>query len=321
MAFRVAEDDVLPVVAGLLGAIDVADGPQQEQLAVLGSIVRHLLHRPDLELDSVRPLGPTELNDALSDPASAERFHWLLVTLETCRHPLGEEQVDQVERYLDALGVDGPDREVFRDLVRVGTSRAAEDFRRFLDTTLAERVEPPLRHLPVVPDGPEPELAARLSMLGELPEGSLGRAFIDFHTRNGLPVPGSTASPINHFFVGHDMTHTIAGIEPTGPGEVALSAFQMAAEDTTLNTAALLASLVVHEAGFERAPSVAAESGILATPGAAELLGQELGRGADCTADFSLVDHLELAPLPLAEVRERFGVRPPVDPDDGHHCW
>ena len=57
------------------------------------------------------------------------------------------------------------------------------------------------------------------------------------------------------------------------------------------------------------------------TPGAAELLGQEMGRGAACTGDFSLVDHFELAPLPLTEVRERYGVPAPVDPDDGHHCW
>ncbi len=321
MGFRIADEDVERVVAGLLGAVDVDDGPQDEQLAVLDSIVRHLLGRPDLDLAAVQPLGPDELALAVTDPTSRTRTHWLLVTLEACRHPLGPSQVDSVERYLDALGVDGPDREVFRDLVHVGTDRAAADFRRFLDTTLAERVDPPLRAVAPVADAPEPELADRLCAFAELPDGSLGRAFLDFHTRNGIPVPGVEASPINHFFVGHDMTHTIAGIEPTGPGEVALSAFQMAADDTALNTAALLASLVVHEAGFERSPSVAAEAGILATPGAAELLGQEMGRGAACSADFSLVDHFELAPLPLAEVRRRFGVGAPVDPDDGHHCW
>ena len=92
-------------------------------------------------------------------------------------------------------------------------------------------------------------------------------------------------------------------------------------DDNEVNRGALLASLVVHEAGFARSESSAAEAGVLATPGAAELLGQEMARGAACTADFSLVDHMALFERPLAEVREEFGVGRPPDPDDGHHWW
>ena len=321
MGFRVAAEDVDAMVAGLCGVVDVDGGPTDEQAAVLRAVVIHLLGRPDPDLGAVVALSPSELADAIDDDTTRRRFHELALTLEACRHPQQAEQVERVEAYCDALGVDGPDRVIFRDLVRVGTDQAAADFRRFLDRTLSQRVDESLRDVPVVVDAPEPELAATLLAFAELPDGSLGRAFIDFHTRNGLDVPGVSASPINHFFVGHDMTHVIAGIEPTGPGEVALSAFQMAVDDSPLNTAALLASLIVHEAGFERSPSVGAERGILAVPGAATLLGQELARGAACTADFSLVDHAALAPLPLAEVRSRFGVRPPVDPEDGHHWW
>jgi len=126
---------------------------------------------------------------------------------------------------------------------------------------------------------------------------------------------------MNHFFVSHDMTHVIAGIEPTGAGEVALSAFQMGMNDNDVNASALLASLVVHEAGFAAPPSVKAEERILDEPGAADLLARELARGSQCTDDFSLADHLALADRPLAEVRARFGVEPPTDPHDGHHCW
>lgn len=321
MGFSIISDDVDAVVAGLLGAVDVEGGPTDEQLTVLRAVVTHLLRRDDIDLSLVEPLGPDALAAALTDPVTGRRTHELLVTLETCRHPLSAAQVESVERYCDALGVHGPDRQIFRDLVRGGVERAAMDFRRFLDDTLSARVDPPLRDRPAVEDRPESELAATLLAFADLPAGSLGRAFLDFHTRNRLTVPGVEASGMNHFFVGHDMTHTIAGLEPTGPGEIALSAFQMAVDDSPLNVAALLASLVVHEAGFERSPSVAAESGILADPAAAELLGAELARGAACTSDFSLVDHVALAPLPLAEVRERFGVRPPLDPHDGHHCW
>jgi len=42
MAYAVAEDEVEPVVRGLLGLIDVDGGPTTEQLDVLWSITSHL---------------------------------------------------------------------------------------------------------------------------------------------------------------------------------------------------------------------------------------------------------------------------------------
>jgi hypothetical protein len=260
MGFRVPDHLVEPFVAGLCGVMDVDGGPTPEQTAVWRAVVTHLLGRGDLASTGVEPIDPPATATALDDALTRQRFHELALTLETCRHPLTSAQVDRVEEYCDALGVDGPDRAIFRDLVRAGTEQAAADFQRFLDRTLGDRVEPQLRHVPIVADAPEPELAETLLAFASLPDDSLGRAFVDFHTRNRLAIPGVAASPINHFFVGHDMTHVIAGIEPTGPGEVALSAFQMAVDDTPLNTAALLAALVVHEAGFERSPSVGAEA-------------------------------------------------------------
>lgn len=53
-----------------------------------------------------------------------------------------------------------------------------------------------------------------------------------------------------------------------------------------------------------------------------DFLGEGLARGAKCTVDLSQVDHLSIAHLPLAQVRERFSMgatavaseasRPPV---------
>ena len=97
--------------------------------------------------------------------------------------------------------------------------------------------------------------------------------------------------------------------------------YEMAMDDNDVNRGALLASLVVHEAGFAGSESSAAEAGTLADPAAADLLGQEMERGAACLADFSLADHMSMFDRPLAEVREQFGVVPPADPSDGHHHW
>ena len=319
MQFSLAPELVEPVVRGLLGGIDVDGGPSDEQLLVLDALVRHLWHRDDL-VGRVAPLGPHEVAAAVADPVARRRFHEVLLTLEVCRHPLTAAQVDRVEEYGAALEFEGPDLQILRDLADQGVGAAAADFARFLDGNLARRHEPSLRSVPVTVE-PEPELADRMRGLADLPEGTVGRGLVEFYRRAGLTLPGVEGSAMNHWFVAHDTTHVIAGIEPTGPGEIALSAFQMAMDDNDVNRGALLASLVVHEAGFAGSASSAAEAGTLADPAAAELLGQEMERGAGCLADFSLADHMAMFDRPLAEVREEFGVAPPADPADGHHCW
>ena len=319
MSFGVPPAVLEPFIAGLLGAIDVDGGPTSEQLSVLSAIAAHVWHREDL-VHSVEPLGPREVAEQIKDSVTRRRFHEVLVTLEVCRHPLTRAQARRVEEYGSTLHFEGPDLKIFRDLVDRGIGAASADFKRFLLGNLDARIEPRLRELAVTTE-PEPELVARLRPMGDLPAGTLGRAFMDMYERNGIPLPGIEGAKMNHWFVAHDMTHVIAGIDTTSAGEVALSAFQMAMNDNEVNRGALLASLVVHEAGFAQSTKVHSESAILDTPGAAELLGREMARGAACFADFSLIDHLVIAHRPLEEIRAEFGVLPPVDPDDGHHCW
>lgn len=321
MSLRLDSDRVEPMVAALLGAIDVNGGPTDEQLGVLEAVTSHLWERPELDLSSMRTLSPEAAARQIANPIERRTFHEILVALEACRHPLTVEQLERAEQYGRALSVTGAEVTMFRDLVQAGTERAAADFARFLDTTMPLRFEPTLRDLPVSATEPEQELIDLLFALRELPEGTLGREFFDFHARNGLPVPGVEGSTLNHFYVAHDMTHVIAGIGTTAAAEVALSAFQMAMDDNDANVAALLSSLIVHEVGFGQAGKVASETHTLADSGAAALLASELARGSRCTADFSVIDHLAIAEVPIAEVRAQFGVQPPTDPFDGHHHW
>ena len=310
------------VIAGLLGGIDVEDGPTDEQLRVLGAIAAHVWDRPEVDLARVHRMGPEELADRLVDPDHRNAFHELHLTLEACRHPQSQAQVEAVRRYADALEVDGEDLAMFALLVNESVEAAAADYQRFLKVSLPERFEPSLAELPVDPEHPEVALAEKLGTFAEYGPDTLGRAYLRFYERSGLHLPGVDPSAINHFFVSHDMTHTIAGISTTVAGEVALSAFQFAMNNSRINRAALLASLVAHEAGFAHPKHLAvADTAALADEQASLLLARELRRGGRCRADFSLVDHFELAPLPLAEVRKEFGVVAPEEPLDGHHWW
>ena len=312
---------VEPMVAGLMSGIDVADGPGDEQLAVLRALTSHYFARPDLDLATLPSMTPSELAVIIVDPRERRLFHHIHVALEACRHPQDAEQVTAVADYAEALDVDGPDLELFRSLVDQGLDQAAVDYHRFAGNMLPKRSEPTLAGTGVL-DRPEPELTLRLEAFADLPEESLGRAYLRYYDRTGFDLPGAGVSQMNHFYVAHDMTHVIAGVATTSQGEVALSGFMVGMDDNEVNFSAFLASLIIHEAGFGAPTSITvAESRTLAAPGAADLLGQEMARGAACTGDFSLVDHFALAPLPLDEVRRQFGVRPPDDRGDGHHWW
>ena len=106
------------------------------------------------------------------------------------------------------------------------------------------------------------------------------------------------------------MNHVISGYEPTGPGEIALGAFTLAMNDNDANWIQFVANLSIHEAGLVHHGAILPKDTTLTRPGATELLGEALWRGAQCHADFSQADHLALAEWPLDTVRAHFGVPP-----------
>ncbi len=320
MALIVAPSLVEPMARGLLGSVMANEGPTLEQRRLLQAFVRHLWGRPDLAVDRLEPLAPAELVIALPDPQDRQTFHQLQLTLEFCRHPLTPEQLQLGETYAETLGVSSAARIVAKDLLDQGMEQAAADVARTFNRFLPLRSEPSLAGEAASATEPELDLARRIQAFSQLPEGSFGRGLMHYYERFGIPIPGLEACTLNHFYVAHDSTHVIAGIAVTDAGEIALSAFQLAMQDNPINQSALLASLITHEAGFVSAnPTIQPVSASLDTPLAAQILAQEMARGSRCSGDFSLVDHFSLAEMPLEEVRRRFHVQAPADPDDGHH--
>jgi hypothetical protein len=310
----VEPDLVEPVTRALLGAIDVDGGATDEQMDVLRAVVAHLWERPTLDVSTLAPLGPDEAAAAITDPAARRRLRELMVTLELCRHPESAAQVERVEQYAAALGFDGPELEIARDWIDEGIERATADFDRFYGENLEALSEPSLRAGYLTIDRPDLELAQRLESLHDLPEGTLGHAYIEFYRRNDITVPGADVHTPAHY-VSHDMNHVISGYEPTGPGEIALGAFTLAMNDNDANWIQFIANLAIHEAGLVQHGAIAPKNSTLTRPGATELLGEALWRGAQCTADFSQADHLAMAEWTLDDVRAHFGVpAPPVRP-------
>ena len=308
---RVIDDSMVePVARALLGAVDVDGGATDEQRAVIAAIVASYWERPDLALDTLAPLDPDGAAAVITVAAHRARVRELMVLLELCRHPLSEAQVHRVDEYAAAFGQTGPGLIVARTLVREGAEQAMADYYRYIGDVESAMAEPSLRdQYTAALDAPDLELAARLHALHDLPVGTLGYEYVEFYRRNGITLPGDDPN-MPAVFVAHDMCHVIAGYEPTGQGEIALGAMQLAIADTDAHWVGFLGNLAVHEAGFLSSESLVAKTATLTREGAPEMLARAMWRGSRCTGDFTTADHLAMVDVPLSEVRDRFGVPP-----------
>jgi len=311
VSFAPGDADVF--IAGLLGAIDVDDGPTDEQLAVLRAFAAHLWQRPDLDVGAVTPLRPHEVADAVTAPEERLRFCEMAMTLELCRHPQSPAQVACVEECATALGVTGLAVETTRTALERGAEVVAVDLERIYGEILPEVSERSLRDRYLRLDAPDPALADQLRALADLPAGSLGHAYLAFYARNGFELPGDDVHLPAHY-VNHDMNHVITGYEPTAPGEIARSAFLVAANASRHNWLEFLLTMSIHESGVLTHGEIHAKFATLSRPGVSDLLGEGLDRGRQCTVDLSQVDHLAIAGESLAAVRARFNVVPLAHP-------
>ncbi len=317
----VAPRELAPVlVAGLLGVADVEAGPTSEQLMVIHSVARHLWR---VDPATCSAAAPGEIAAAVSDVSMRRRFVQLAIVVSFCRHPNLSEQVARVESYAAALDIHGDQLDVLHSWISRSTEQASADFVRTYDGYI------PLLSDTVAPPTGDGEILPELEALRELPGGTLGWAFFEFYARNGFHIPGPH-TPEPAYYINHDMNHVIAGYEPTGPGEVSLGAFKLAMSDTDANWMAFMANLLIHEAGLLKHGSTsqfipyggdiypdAQGQGVMHLPGAADMFGEALERGAATTKDFSHIDHLAIAHRQLVDIREEYGVIPRSDGKDG----
>ena len=126
-----------------------------------------------------------------------------------------------VESYAFHLGgADGPGLTLARELIRDGADTRAGRLHAVQRRDHGGHRRA-LAHRRAHGQGrPRARAAARLRSFHDLPEGTLGRAYVEFCDRNNLTLPGD--NPLQPaVFVAHDMTHVITGYEPTGAGELA----------------------------------------------------------------------------------------------------
>mgnify|MGYP006267377619 CR=1 FL=1 len=300
---------VEPAARTILGAIDLGDGGTDKQRRLLQSVVAKVWERPDIDIDQLEPFTPAQAAAHFDTPIVRSRLRKFLVLFEFCRHPFTQEQIELVDSYETALGDDGHDEglRLARDFVREGLPKAIEDVQRVSAGSVTELSEVAIADHYSEMDMKAPELADELRRFAELPPGTLGREYYDFYFRNSFELPGEGhGSPA--FFVRHDMCHVIAGYGPTSPEELALSAFHVGMRDDEVNWNFLIISLAALELGLFNSENFEGKTDILDRDGAMELMVEGFVRGSHCTDDFSVMDHLAEAHLPVEEIRARYGV-------------
>lgn len=308
-------DLVEPAARVLRTAIDTGDGGTPTQRRLFQLLASSVWHRPDLELESLEPITPMEVVGVFDDEVAVWRLRQMLVLFEVLRHPQTEAQVALVDGFALALGGDDEGLRLVRGILHHETGQAVEHLReawsrgrdRMSEQTVMARYEAIDEAID------DPELAARMRAFRDLPRGTLGREYIEFYLENHFQIPGEgVAHP--GFFIHHDMSHLVAGLGPSAPGEMALGGFHLGMEDNEDHWIGFVTGLAAYELGALGGEDFESKEGVLEREGAIELLVESFLRGTHCTSNFSEVSLLELADLPISEVRARFGVRPPREP-------
>ena len=184
----------------------------------------------DLALESLTPREPGALAAALPDEEAAATAGRVLAVMALADGGLDAAKVDLVGRYAAALGL-------HEDYVRLLTEAAHGELAAATACMVRKNIRsfPRLDHaeglafadvfMPYRGEAADPELAGRYAALGELPDGTFGRAFVDHFHRNGFAFPGDPAGLAEGFTTPHDSSHVIAGYSTSQAGEICVSTF------------------------------------------------------------------------------------------------
>lgn len=277
-----------------------------------------IILRTSHDIDALAPITPDELAAGMTDPALRRQFvDGMLVMSLTAGIP-PDAQIDVVDRFARALGVETPYVRDLHLLARRQMLLFRLDFMRrshlvdalrqqYEDTGLLGTIKAVLGSRGALED---PAVTAPYLALGDLPAGTLGRALFDHYRGNGFPFPGE-----RHGFpeagIYHDLAHVLSGYGTDSQGELQIGGFVTGFRRNN-PIAVLLFVMLTFSAGVNVTPLPQPHvEGLLAEPGLAEKVLRAVERGAAVNVDLS--DHWDFWPLlarPLDDVRRELNVLP-----------
>lgn len=320
-----------PAELALLGAMTaVAERGSHDTdkaTTLVDAAARHVFGRVGFESSSPRP-SPDELAAAL-DEAQRPLAVEFLVLVPYCDSSVDAAEVDRVQDYATALGVD-PD--ALEDLHRVNRGHIGRLFFDYMrraaggvkmkgdDRGILRRTWDEVHQYLG-----DPELTQRYLPLASYPEGTLGRTFFDFYRARGFALPGEKHS-LGDEVVSHDCCHILSGFNTDGAGEIDVAAFEAGMKSDDFGWEMVMEVILDFQLGIDFG---------LALVGYASktdeldpdkvMLG--IRRGLGCNVDIMGPDwdFWEVADRQVTELREEYGIEgvsgvvmdPPVHPATG----
>ena len=310
--------DLTPaVVTASVGALVTALAPDGVLPPGARSLVEALGRRLGVEprVDETRPATPQEVATVVRDPVTRAQLVRVLIVAAMMDDLPSAEVVARIESFAQALDVDEPalvDARLAaeRKLVRL----RLHVMRRFWAVRMMR--EHIRRHgllrfarimLGMLRLWTDRALARRYRSLAALPEGTLGRRYLEFVDGNGFQVHGERGA-LPEIIVHHDLSHVLAGYGTDPASEVAAACFQAGYRRDDPFGFIMFVLLQFH-LGVRMSPVAPAGRGNFDPDRALDAI----RRGAAMNRDLTdgTWDYWADMERPLAELRARYEVPPP----------
>jgi tellurite resistance protein len=294
------DGNVSPEEAALIRAAHGAFGNQERPCVV----------------DALESIEPEELAEGIDDEAVARQLFGALVVMSMTDGDVVPAEAELVAAFAAALQIeDGAIANLDR-LAKGQLRRARLDIlrRHWAPKKLKEMAEREGGHLYVdavlglmrVRDNPK--VIMRYQALGEMPSGSLGRAYFDYMVDNDFSFPGSRGAPPEAMLF-HDLTHVLSGYSTTAEEEILAATFSAGySNDEVVNW--LVFVLCQFQLGLQTAPNVPPER--LAMNPARVIAAMRRGAGMNIDINNGW-DPWPVLAEPVEVLRERYNIRPEAE--------
>jgi hypothetical protein len=210
--------------AGGTRPLSVAD-----QRAITSAVATVFRSDHDVDLGALRPIDSVDLVRVVDDPAVRLQLVRVLAVIALLDGLVEQPKLEAVLDIATALHVHAEFVDAIHQLSLNHVRWVAYDMIRANVATI-----PGMPWLPDDPYGPfmpyhddalDPTLHARYDRLGELPDGTFGRAFHEHYTTNRYAFAGAEHGLVEAWATPHDSLHVLSGYSTSAQGELLVAAF------------------------------------------------------------------------------------------------
>lgn len=307
-------EQAIPILRAFKAVVNVTSVVHERQSAMIAA-ARTVLGC-EVDVDSLEPITPARLAEALDDPALRTQAVQGMIVLSLLDEEVEHDERTLIEAFALALHVAPDELRNMRQLAQQQTLALRFDVGRrvwFMDRLKSAWKAGGFRWLArtiaTLKLSTDEPLAQKYRALGDCPKGSLGRLYYDRMREEGFPLPGEKGSQVEPVFI-HDLTHLLCGYGTDSRGEILTAAFSAGnrAEDPFTYIFFVLCQFHL---GLKFSPFAGADSG--AFDPAATLWAAKRGMevNVDLSEDWDYAADLD---SPLDEVRARLGMTLPMEP-------